>query len=125
MAGGIDMTVFRYGRVVMSNPAGRLLSVLVGVLLIGWLSTIFLWVMSILWWSIPAILVIWGLSRFYLFGFEYRLTVIAGFLLIVGGASRALFQLVSLSEFTGAIANLVPALGIFAEMFADHYRNQD
>jgi hypothetical protein len=30
-----------------------------------------------------------------------------------------------MDELTGTIAKLIPAIGIFTELFAAHYRNQD
>ena len=107
---------------IWKRPLGRVLAILVGVCLVYGSLTVYPPIRPVIWWSLPLLLIIWGLSRLYLYGGDVSLTLIAGCLLILGGITRALFQLVPMSEFTGTVANLIPLAGIFAEMFASHYR---
>ncbi len=76
-------------------------------------------------WFLPLGLILWGVSRVYRYGRNDLLSLIAGCLLILGGITRAVFQLVPLSELAGTGANLVPVVAIFSEMFAQHYREQE
>lgn len=52
------------------------------------------------------------------------LSPVAGGLLVIGGVSRGLFQAVPMGELAGMIANLIPTIAIFTELFASHYREQ-
>jgi len=76
-------------------------------------------------WFLPLGLIIWGGSRVYRYGRKDLLSLIAGCLLILGGITRAVFQLIPLNELAGTVANLIPVVGIFAEMFAHHYRERE
>ncbi|WP_227354206.1 hypothetical protein [Haladaptatus salinisoli] len=109
-------------RDIGERPLGRVLVILVGLCLVFGVMTLFLPIRPLIWWSLPVLLIIWGISTLYRYGVGKSLTLLAGCLLILGGITRALFQLISMSEFIGTVANLVPLAGIFAEMFAHHYR---
>ena len=76
----------------------------------------------LIWWSIPVVLIIWGLSRLYLYGVDDSLALIAGSLLILGGLTHGLLQLVAMNQFIGTVANGIIFVGIVAEIFAQHYR---
>lgn len=67
---------------------------------------------------------IWGISRFYFHGISRSLNSVAGGLLVMGGVSRGFFQAFSMDELTGAVANLIPVIAVFIELFASHYRKQ-
>jgi hypothetical protein len=50
---------------------------------------------------------------------------VTGSLFVLGGISRVLYQLVPMDEFTGTVANLIPLFGVFAMMYAQHYRENE
>ncbi|WP_226004473.1 hypothetical protein [Natrinema salinisoli] len=104
---------------------GRIAIVLIGIVGLYGAMTLYPPLYHVVRWSIPITVVLWGVSRFHLYGFRRPLTVIAGCLLILEGITRGLFQFVPLSELGGAVANLVLVIGIFAEMYAQHYRERE
>lgn len=107
---------------VWKHPLGRILAIFVGVCFLYGALTVYPPIRPVIWWSIPVVLIIWGLSRLYLYGVGDFLTLIAGSLLILGGLTRGLFQLAPMNEFIGAVANGITFAGIVAEIFAQHYR---
>lgn len=76
-------------------------------------------------WSVSVGLVLWAVTRFSLYRVDDTPTLAAGCLLILGGFSYASYLFIPMSELHGTIAQLVPVTGIFAELFAAHYRNQE
>jgi hypothetical protein len=46
-------------------------------------------------------------------------------LLILGGITHAVLQLIPVNELAGTVANLIFVVAIFSEMFAHHYRKQE
>jgi hypothetical protein len=102
-----------------------MLLLLVGGVVIVVTVTLYPPLRDVVQWFLPLVLVIWGVSRVYLYGRNDLLSLIAGCLLILGGITHAVFQLVPLSELAGTGANLVPVVAIFSEMFAQHYREQE
>ena len=110
---------------VWNNPIGCLLILLVGVGFVAGVLTMYPQFLPVLRWAMPVCLVLWGISRFYLYGVEDPLTMVSGCLLILGGFTYASYLLISMGELTGTIAQFVPMTGIFTELFAAHYRTQD
>ena len=110
---------------IWEHPLGRALAILIGMFLVYGVLTVYPPIRPMIWWSLPLLLIIWGLSRLYLYGVGKPLTLIAGCLLVLGGITRALFQLIPMSELTATAANLIPFVGIVAEMFAHHYRENE
>ena len=119
------MNIRDVGHAVWERLLGRILLLLVGGTVIAVTVTLYPSLRDVIQWSFPLGLIIWGGSRVYLYGRRDLLSLIAGCLLILGGLTRAGFQLVSLNELAGTVANLVPVVGIFADMFAHHYREQE
>ena len=119
------MNIRDVGHAVWERPLGRILLLLVGGTVIAVTVTLYPSLRDVIQWSFPLGLIIWGGSRVYLYGRRDLLSLIAGCLLILGGLTRAGFQLVSLNELAGTVANLVPVVGIFADMFAHHYRERE
>jgi len=113
------------GHAIWDGLLGRMLLLLVGGIVIAVTVTVYLSLRGVVLWSFPLGLIIWGGSRVYLFRRNERLSLIAGCLLILGGITRAVFQLIPLNELAGTVANLIPVVGIFAEMFAHHYRERE
>lgn len=119
------MSVGQSADKVWNNPIGRLLTLLVGGGLVAGALTMYPQILPVIRWAIPVSFVLWGISRLYFYGVGDPLSLAAGCLLILGGFSYASYLLISMDELTGAVAQLVPAIGIFTELFAAHYRNQD
>ncbi|MDZ5810784.1 hypothetical protein U4E84_05405 [Halorubrum sp. AD140] len=119
------MSVGRSANKVWNNPIGRLLTLLVGGGLVAGALTIYPQILPVVRWAIPVSFVLWGASRLYFYGVGDPLSLATGCLLILGGFTYASYLLISMDEFTGTIAQLTPAVGIFTELFAAHYRNQD
>ena len=117
------MSVGRSARKVWDNPIGRLLTLLVGAGFVAGVLTIYPKFLPVIKWAMPVSLVLWGISRFYLYGVENPMTVVAGSLLILGGFAYASFMFIPMGERSGTVAQLVAVVGIFAELFAVHYRN--
>lgn len=119
------MSVGQSASKVWKHPIGRLLSLLVGGGLVAGVLTMYPQILPVINWAIPVCLVLGGASRFYFYGAGDSLTVAAAGLLILGGFTYALYLLTSMGERTATVAQLVPVIGIFAEMFAAHYRNRE
>jgi hypothetical protein len=119
------MSVGQSADKVWNNPIGRLLTLLVGGVLVAGALTMYPQILPVVRWAIPVSFLLWGASRLYLYGVEDPLSLAAGCLLILGGFTYASYLLISMDELTGTIAKLIPAIGIFTELFAAHYRNQD
>ena len=113
------------GHAMWNRTLGRILLLLVGGIVIAATVTLYPPLRDVVQWSFPLGLIIWGGSRVYLYGRNELLSLIAGCLLILGGITCAVFQLIPLNETAGAVANLIPVVGIFAEMFAHHYRERE
>ncbi|EMA15411.1 hypothetical protein ACNO8S_19970 (plasmid) [Haloarcula sp. KBTZ06] len=121
----IVMAVSHSVEKVWGNPFGRLLTLLVGVGLGFGAVSLYPPIFPMIEWAISVWFVLWGVSRFYVYGIADPLTSAGGSLLMLGGFTLALHQLIPMGELAGAIANFIPALGIFVELFAEHYREQD
>ena len=121
----LAITMREIGHAIWDRPLGRILLLLVGGTVIA--ATVMLYppLRDVVQWFLPLGLIIWGGSRVYRYGRKDLLSLIAGCWLILGGITRAVFQLTPLNETAGAVANLIPVVGIFAEMFAHHYREQE
>jgi len=113
-----------YVRRFTNHLLGRLVIILTGVVAVYWGVIQYPPIRPVIEWTFPVILFLWGGSRLYIYGIHKPLTVIAGCLLMAGGLSLALFQLLPMSEMAGTAANLIPFSGILAEIYADHYRKQ-
>jgi len=118
------MTVRQSADKVWGNPIGRLLSLIVGVVLLAGALTLYPQIVPVVKWVTPVCLVLWGASRFYLYGVGNSLTTLAGCLLVLGAFTYASYLLVPMSEAPGTMAQIVPVVGIFVDLFATHYRNQ-
>ena len=119
------MNLLDSANTIWKRPLARVLAIVVGIFFVYGVLTVYPPIRPVLWWLFPLSLTTWGLSRIYLFGVGTLLNLIAGCLLILGGITRGLFQLFPMSEFSGTIANLIPLMSIFAEMFAHHYREKE
>ena len=119
------MTVRQLAGKVWEHPFGRFLSLIVGAVLVARALTLYPQIVPAVKWVTPVGLVLWGVSRFYLFGVGNPLTSVAGCLLVLGGFTYASYMLVPMGEITGTMAQLVPIIGIFVNLFATHYRNQN
>lgn len=119
------MSVSQSAEEIWENPFGRLLTLLIGVSLVFGTLTLYPQTFPIINWAIPVVFVLWGVSRFYLYGVDDKLTTVAGCLLLIGGLTLAAYRLVPVGDLTDALAHLIPTLGIFIELFANHYRNHD
>ena len=119
------MSVSQSAEKVWGNPFGRLVTLLVGVGLVFGALSQYPRILPLIEWAIPVGFVLSGVSRVYRYGTGDYLTSAAGCLLILGGVTLAVYQLVPMGELTGAVAHLVPTAGIFVELLAAHYRSQD
>jgi len=119
------MKILDVGHATWDRLLGRMLLLLVGGIVVAVTVTLYPSLRGVVLWSLPLGLIIWGGSRVHLYGRNELLSLIAGCLLILGGITRAVFQLLPLNELAGTVANLIPVVGIFAEMFAHHYREQE
>lgn len=115
------MSVSQSVDMVWNNPIGRLLTLLVGGGLVAGVLTIYPQLLPVVRWVVPVSLVFWGASRLYRYGVADSLSLAAGCLLILGGFTYASYLLISMGELAGTVAQLVPVVGIFVEMFAAHY----
>lgn len=106
------------------NAAARVGGLVAGILLVFQIYSRFPRTRPILEWSVPALLVLWGVSRLYIARSGDVLTLVAGCLLLLGGITRASHLSLPMTEFQGTVANFVPALGIVAELFTSHYRDE-
>jgi hypothetical protein len=109
---------------ILDRPLGRVLVLVLGGCLIYLLVRAYPVTRPVIRWSLPLTLIVWGLSRLYIYSAGDTLTLVAGCLLVVGGITRGLFQFVPMTELAGTVANLVPLVGIFVEMYAHHYRTE-
>ena len=119
------MKIRDVGHAIWDRPLGRIVLLLVGGLVIAVTVMLYPPLRDVVQWFLPLGLIIWGGSRVYLYGRNDLLSLIAGCLLILGGITRAVFQLIPLNELAGTVANLIPVVAIFSEMFAHHYREQE
>jgi len=110
---------------IWENPIGRLLTLFVGMCLVAGLLTLYPQSLPAIEWGVSVGLVLWGVTRFSLYGVDATPTLAAGCLLILGGFSYASYLFIPMSELHGTVAQLIPVIGIFAELFATHYRNQE
>lgn len=108
---------------VWGSPIGRLLTLTAGLCAVFGLLTLYPNILPVIEWTIPAILVLWGASRFYLFGIENRLTTISGATLILGGFTYAFHLFYAVNGLSGALAQIIPILGIATELIASHRRH--
>lgn len=90
---------------------GLILLLLVGGIVIAVTVTVYPSLRGVVLWPFPLDLIIWGGSRVYLYGRNEGLRLIAGCLLILGGITRAVFQLSPLNERAGTVANPIPVWG--------------
>ncbi|RZV05226.1 hypothetical protein BDK88_4249 [Natrinema hispanicum] len=118
------MSVIQSAEKAWGNLSVRLLTLVVGVGLVVGLLSLYPQILPVIEWTIPLGLIFWGVSRFYLYGVGDTLTSTAGCLLILGGFTLALYQLIPMGELTGTVAHLIPTTGIFVELFAVHYRDE-
>lgn len=118
------MNVIQSAEKAWGNLSIRLLTLVVGVGLVVGLLSLYPQSLSMIEWAIPLGLIFWGVSRFYLHGVGDSLTSTVGCLLILGGVTLALYQLIPMGELTGTVAHLIPTTGIFVELFAVHYRDE-
>ncbi len=119
------MSTMEYARRLADSPLGRVAILLVGIAVIYAALMLYPPVEPVVWWAFPVILVLVGISELYRHGASNALSIAAGTLVVLGGVSRALYQLVPMDETTGTVANVIPILGIFAMMFAQHYRENE
>ena len=119
------MSVSQAVRTVWGRPTGRLAVLLVGCGLLAGVLTLHPGLVPVVRWFLPVGFVLWGASRFFLDGVGDPLTAAAGCLLLLGGVTYASFLLVPMSELEATVAQLVPIVGVFVELFAAHYRDGD
>ena len=119
------MKIRDVGQAIWDRLLGRMLLLLIGGLVIAVTVTLYPPLRDVVQWFLPLGLIIWGGSRVYLYGRNDLLSLIAGCLLILSGITHAVFQLIPLNELAGTVANLIPVVAIFSEMFAHHYREQE
>ncbi|UWG47843.1 Uncharacterized protein HSRCO_2898 [Halanaeroarchaeum sp. HSR-CO] len=86
------MSVGGSARKIWDNPIGRLLTLLAGVGFVAGVLTIYPKFLPVIKWAMPMSLVLWGISRFFFFGVENPITVVAGSLLIFGGFAYASYH---------------------------------
>jgi len=98
---------------------------LVGIGVIGVALVLYPPFGAVLWWSLPVILVFTGIWELYFHGRSGFPSLVAGSLLVIGGASRALYQLVPMDEATGTVTNLLAVVGICAILFGRQYRKNE
>jgi hypothetical protein len=119
------MSVSQSAGKVWGNPFGRLLTLLIGVTLVFGALSLYPQILPMIKWAISVGFVLWGASRFYLYGVDDLLNSAAGCLLLLGGLTLAAYRLMPMGDITSALAHLIPTIGIFVELFANHYRNHD
>lgn len=110
---------------IWKNPLGRLLIILVGVGVVFGVLTLYPQILPVVEWSIPVTFVLLGLYRLYPFGTKNQITSAAGGLLTLGGITYASYLLIPMGELAGALAQLIPVIGIFVDLIATSYRNQN
>ncbi|QKY19198.1 hypothetical protein B4589_001950 [Halolamina sp. CBA1230] len=116
------MNVDRAVRTVWRRPIGRLAVLLVGCGLLAGVLTLRPGLVPVVRWSLPVGFVLWGASRL-LDGVGDPLTAAAGCLLLLGGFTYASYLLVPMGELGATVAQFVPIVGVFVELFAAHYRD--
>ncbi|WP_199719566.1 hypothetical protein [Halorubrum sp. Atlit-26R] len=101
------------------------MTLLIGVSLVFGALALYPQILPVFEWATPVVLVFWGTSRFYFFEVDDSLTSAGGCLLLLGGFTLAAYRFVPMDDLTGAVAHLIPAIGIFVELFANHHRDHD
>ncbi|EFW91564.1 hypothetical protein ZOD2009_13411 [Haladaptatus paucihalophilus DX253] len=119
------MNTVKYADRLADHPLGRLAILIVGIAILVSAMMFYPPFGSVVWWAFPTLFVLKGVWELYFHGADSTLSVVAGFLLVLGGISRALYQLVPMDEFTGTVANLILLFGVFAMMYAKHYRENE
>ncbi|WP_435101065.1 hypothetical protein [Halarchaeum sp. P4] len=119
------MSVTRVAKAVWGSPFGRLVALLLGVGLVGGVLLLSPPLLPVVEWAIPVGLVLWGVSWFSLYEVGDTLSSVAGCLLLLGGVTLAVSQLVPLGELSGVVARLVPTTGVLVALFAEQYRHDD
>ena len=118
------MNTVRYANRLADHPLGRVAVLVVGIAVLVSAMMFYPPFGTVVWWAFPTMFVLFGVKELYLHG-DGTLSVVAGSLFVLGGISRALYQLVPMDEFTGTVANLVPLFGVIAMMYAQHYRENE
>ncbi|WP_231187117.1 hypothetical protein [Haladaptatus sp. DYF46] len=118
------MNTVEYADRLAEHPFGRLAILVVGIAVFGAAMVSYPPFRTVVWWGLPTMFVLFGVKELYLHG-DSTLSLVAGSLFVLGGISRALYQLVPMDEFAGTVANLVPLFGVFAMMYAQHYRENE
>ncbi|ODR80298.1 hypothetical protein BG842_05865 [Haladaptatus sp. W1] len=119
------MNAVKYADRLADHPFGRLAMLVVGSAVLGATMAFYPPFETVVWWAFPTVIVLVGVWELYFHGADSTLSIVAGSLFVLGGISRALYQLVPMDETTGTVANLVPAFGVFAMMYAQHYRENE
>lgn len=119
------MNTVKYANRLADHPLGRLAILLLGIAVLGAAMVFYPPFGTVVWWGFPTMFVLKGVWELYFHGADSTLSVVAGSLFVLGGVSRALYQLVPMDEFAGTVANLVPLFGVFAMMYAQHYRENE
>jgi hypothetical protein len=119
------MNTAKYANRLADRPLGRLAIFLVGIAVLGTVMVFYPPFRTVVWWGFPTMFVLRGVWELYFHGADSTLSIVAGSLFVLGGISRALYQLVPMDEFTGTAANLVPVFGIFAMMYPQQYRENE
>jgi len=119
------MNTVEYAGRLADHPLGRLAILIVGIAVLVSAMMFYPPFGTVVWWAYPTMFVLFGAKELYFHGGDSTLSIVAGSLFVLGGISRALYQLVPMDEFTGTVANLVPLFGVFAMMYAQHYRENE
>jgi hypothetical protein len=119
------MNAVKYADRIADHPLGRLAILVVGIAVLGAAMVFYPPFGTVVWWAYPTMFVLFGAKELYFHGADSTLSIVAGSLFVLGGISRMLYQLVPLDEFAGTVANLIPLFGVFAMMYAHHYRENE
>ncbi|GKZ16163.1 hypothetical protein [Haladaptatus sp. T7] len=119
------MSAVKYADRLADHPFGRLAILVVGIAVLVGGMVLYPPFGTVVWWAFPTMFVLFGVKELYFHGTDSTLSLVAGSLFVLGGISRALYQLVPMDEFAGTVANLVPVFGVFAMMYAQHYRENE
>ncbi|KZN22728.1 hypothetical protein A4G99_18450 [Haladaptatus sp. R4] len=119
------MSAVKYADRLTDHPFGRLVILIAGITVLGAAPLFYPPFGTVVWWLFPTLFVLKGVWELYFRGADGPLSMAAGSLLVLGGVSRALYQLVPMDEFTGTVANVIPLFGIFAMMYVQHYRENE